>query len=252
MQGVESPEIWLNLSRLLTVLFTAFIGYTTYQTHLLLKQIELDFNVLLSVPETVVRLGLVGLCLLLAWLSGQPAAALGFAPPGGWQPVALAIGAGVVIQLMVNGVTGLAIKLLGRNIYSPRLVLNILPKSHREWPLVALAFIPPVLMEELLFRSLWLGLFAGGAVPLALLVAVTSVIFGLMHQPQGRLGMVVAGGINIIFCLLFVWTGQLLVTFLAHYTVNLLQVVFAYHQREWLLAYQQQSTANCIDKKVAE
>lgn len=244
-------DVWLNLARLLTVLFTAFIGYTTYQTHLLLKNIELDFNVLLSVPETVARLLLAGLCLLLAWLSGQPAAAVGFIPPAGWQTVTIAVAAGVIIQLAVNGVTALAIKLFGRQIYSPRLILNILPKRPGEWLPVALAFIPPVLMEELLFRSLWLGLFAG-VIPLTLLIAVTSVIFGLMHQPQGKLGMVVAGGINIIFCLMFVWTGQLLVTFVAHYTVNMLQVILGVYQRDRLLAYQQPSTANCIDKKLAE
>lgn len=245
------PDLWLNLARLLTILFTAFIGYTTYQTHLLLKRIELDFNVLLSIPETVVRLVLVGICLLLAWLSGQPAEVLGFTPLNGWQSVALAAGIGIIIQLVVNGVTALAIQTFGRQIYSPRLILNILPKRPGEWLPVALAFIPPVLMEELLFRSLWLGLFED-VVPLTLLIAVTSVVFGLMHQPQGKLGMIVAGGINVVFCLLFVWIGQLLVTVVAHYTVNLLQIVFGAYQRDWLLAYQQQSSANCIDKKLAE
>lgn len=250
IDGVLS-DLWLNLAQLLTILFTAFIGYTTYHTHLLLKKIELDFNVLLSMPETAARLVLVGLCLLLAWLSGQSAAALGMAPGGGWQLVALAAGAGVIIQLAVNGVTVLAIAFFGPQIYSPRLILNILPKHPGEWLPVALAFIPPVLMEELLFRSLWLGLFAA-VIPPALLIVSTSVIFGLMHQPQGKLGMAVAGGINIIFCLLFFWTGQLLVTIVAHYTVNLLQVILGYHQRERLLAHQQQSTVNCIDKKLAE
>jgi membrane protease YdiL (CAAX protease family) len=251
MADVISPDLWLNLARLLTVLFTTFIGFTTYQTHLLLKRIELDFNVLLSLPETVARLVLVGLCLLLAWLSGQPATALGFVPLDSWQILAAAAGAGVIIQLAVNGVTALAIKIFGRQIYSPRLILNILPKHLGQWLPVALAFVPPVLMEELLFRSLWLGLFAG-AIPLTLLIAVTSVIFGLMHQPQGKLGMIVAGSINVVFCLLFVWTGQLLVTFVAHYTVNLLQILFGYFQRDWLMSYQQQSTVNCIDKKLAE
>ncbi len=251
MTELISPEVWLNLARLLTVLFTAVIGYTTYQTHLLLKKIELDFNVLLSLPETAARLVLVALCLLLAWLSGLPGEALGFAPISGWQTVALAVAIGAMIQLAVNGVTLLAIKALGRQIYSPRLILNILPKRRREWLPVALAFIPPVLMEELLFRSLWLGLFAD-VMPQALLLLGTSVIFGLMHQPQGRLGVIVAGGINIVFCLLFIYTGQLLVTVVAHFTVNLLQLVFASHQREWLMAYQQQSPANCIDKKLAE
>jgi membrane protease YdiL (CAAX protease family) len=81
-------------------------------------------------------------------------------------------------------------------------------------------------MEELLFRSLLIGGFQT-IVPLPGLILATSIIFGLMHLPQGKLGVFVSGAINMLFCLLFIWSGQLLLTLVAHYTVNLLQLMTA-------------------------
>jgi membrane protease YdiL (CAAX protease family) len=91
-------------------------------------------------------------------------------------------------------------------------------------------------MEELLFRTLWIGGF-GAVVPIPLLIIGTSILFGLMHLPQGQLGILVAGGINILFSILFIWSGQLLLPLTTHYTVNLLQLVIAYQQRNWLENY---------------
>jgi membrane protease YdiL (CAAX protease family) len=91
-------------------------------------------------------------------------------------------------------------------------------------------------MEELLFRLLWLGVFSP-VIPLPLLIIGASILFGLMHQPQGLLGVVTAGGINILFSLLFVWTGELLVPLVAHYTINLLQVIAAHRHKDWLENY---------------
>jgi len=218
------------------ILFTSFIAWMTYRSHLLLKEIQIDANLLLSLPETILRILLICFCLFLAWLSGLSAAELGLITGNLRQSVALGLGIGVMVQLSVTLVTVKAIKQFGRDIYSPRLIRNILPHHPIEWLLVALAFIPPVAMEELLFRSLWLSAFQA-IIPQSLLVAGTSIIFGFMHQPQGKLGMVGAGIINALFCILFIWTGELLVTLVAHYTVNMLQVITAYLQRDWLENY---------------
>jgi membrane protease YdiL (CAAX protease family) len=235
---LTSPNFWLNFSRLTVLLFTAFIALMTYRSHLLLKEFRPDFNLLLSGPETIARLILVGICLFLAWLSGLPAADLGLTVKNLWWSLSLGFGLGLLIQLIVSMVTFQAIKYFGPGIYSSWLIRNILPRSRREWLLVALAFVPPVAMEELLFRTLLLGLFQT-VVPLPLLILATSIIFGLMHQPQGKLGMTGAGAINIVFCLLFLWTEELLVPLAAHYTVNLLQVVAAsIYLPDWLKHYE--------------
>jgi len=233
----DSPTLWLNLSRLAIILFTGSIAWMTYRSHLLLQQMQPDFNLLLSLPETIARIIMVGFCLAVAWISGLSLAALGFTVKSNvWWSIGLGLGIGLIIQLAVNLTTIQLIRHFGRGIYSPWLIRNILPHNRRQWFLVALAFLPPVIMEELLFRSLWIGAF-GPIIPLPLLIIGTSVVFGLMHQPQGTLGMIAAGTINILFCLLFIWTGELLVPLVAHYTVNLLQVIVAHFQRDWLENY---------------
>lgn len=233
----DSPSLWLNSVRLATILFSLLLAWITYRSHLLLKQFEPPFNLLLSLPESLLRMGLVGLCLGLAWLSDLPAQQFGLLSPQPLQSIGLGLAVGLVVQVVVNGLTFWAIQRFGRKIYSPLVIRNILPRRPSEWVWVALAFIPAVAMEELLFRSLWLGLFQG-LLPLALLIGVTSLLFGLMHQPQGLLGVITAAGLNILLCLLFVGTGELLPPLLAHYVINLLQVVAAWRQREWLENYE--------------
>jgi len=232
----DATNYWLILTRLAILLFTSFIAWMTYRSHLLLKEIQPDFNLLLSLPESIARIVMVGICLFLAWTSGLTTIELGLTLTNPWWSLGLGLGVGILIQLGVNLATLQLIKHLGRDIYSPWLIRNILPRQPREWVLIALAFIPPVAMEELLFRTLLIGAF-WAIIPLPLLIVGTSIVFGLMHQPQGKLGMIMAGTINILFCILFIWSGSLLVTFVAHYTVNLLQIIVGYHQRAWLESY---------------
>lgn len=229
----SSPQVWLFASQIAIVFFTLAIAWLAHRTDQLLQTIKPNFNVLLSLPENISRLILVGLCLLMAWLSGLNASQLGGQVNNFWRQVGVGLTAGLLLQLVIYAGTALAIKRVGRHIYSPWLILNIMPRRPVEWFLVALAFWPPVVMEELLFRSLWLGVF-GQSVALGLLVIGTSLIFGWMHQAQGKLGAVLAGILNVLLSLLFIWTGQIVVTITAHYTLNMLQVIVAYFQRNTL------------------
>lgn len=233
---LDSAYFWLNAVRAAVILLTLFLAWMTYHSHLLLKEFQPSFNLLLSPAELVVRLLLVGLYLGLAWLSGLPANQLGLTSTHPLQSIGLGLAIGLVSQVAVNGLMHAAIRRFGRNIYSPLLIRNILPRRSIEWLWVALAFIPAVAMEELLFRTLWLGMFRG-PMPLLVLVLGTSLLFGLMHQPQGMLGMLAAGALNILLSLLFVGSGELLLPLTTHYTINVLQVVAASRQREWLENY---------------
>lgn len=233
----DTTSFWLNSARLAAILFSLLLAWVTYRSHLLLKQFEPPFNLLLSLPESLLRLLLVGLCLGLAWLSGLPAQQFGLLSPRPLQSIGLGLAVGLVVQVAVNGLTFWAIQRFGRKIYSPLVIRNILPRRQIEWLWVALAFVPAVAMEELLFRSLWLGLFQE-LIPLPLLIGSTSLLFGLMHQPQGLLGVITAGSLNILLCLLFAGTGELLPALTAHYVINLLQVVATSRQREWLENYE--------------
>jgi membrane protease YdiL (CAAX protease family) len=236
MPIVDPAIFWLNLARLLTLVFTGFIAWLTYRSYVVLKEIRPDTNLLLSLPETLVRVAFVGICLFLAWMSGLPPAELGLTVENSGRSIAVGLTIGVVTQLIIVVATWQLVKIFGRQIYSPWLIRNILPQRHYEWLLIALAFIPPIAMEELLFRTLLIGIFRP-VIPLTILILGTSVVFGLMHLPQGKLGAIIACTINIFFCLVFVWTGELLVSLVAHYVVNMLQVIVAYFQRDWLENY---------------
>jgi membrane protease YdiL (CAAX protease family) len=234
---IDPAHFWLNLVRLVVILLTLLLAWITYRSHLLLKEFQPSFNLLLAPAELMVRLLLVVLCLGLAWLSGLPAGQLGLTSVNPLQSIGLGLAIGLVSQVAVNGLMHWAIHRFGRNIYSPVVIRNILPRRPGEWLGVALAFVPAVAMEELLFRTLWLGVFQGIA-PLLLLVAGTSLLFGLMHQPQGALGVVAAGGLNVLLSLLFIWSGELLLPLTAHYVINLLQGAVASREREWLENYE--------------
>jgi membrane protease YdiL (CAAX protease family) len=233
---VETGHFWLNVVRLAIILFTILLAWLTYRSYLLLKEFQPSFNLLLSLPEFIARLVLIGLCLALAWLSGLPASQLGLTSIHPFQSIGLGLVIGLVSQVAVNRLTHWAIHRFGRDIYSPAIIRNILPRRPVEWIGVAVAFWPAVTMEEVLFRSLWLGAFQD-IVPLLLLIGGTSLLFGLMHQPQGLLGMLVAGFLNILLSLLFIWSGELLLPLTAHYVINLLQVAVSYRQKEWLENY---------------
>lgn len=236
MNSIAMTWTWLTFTRLAVIFLTVFLAWITYRSHLLLKQFQPDFNLLLSPVESAARLVLVGVCLGLAWLSGLPPAQLGLAAANPVQAILLGLVTGLVVQVVVNLITTWSIRYFGRGIYSPQVLANVLPRRPVEWIVVPVAFIPAVAMEELLFRSLWLGLFEP-VIPLALLIIATSVVFGFMHLPQGKLGAIIAGGINAVFSVVFVWSGSLLVPLVAHYTVNVLQLVVAHYQREWLENY---------------
>ncbi len=236
MTIIDFSHLWLNLTRLAIIFLTTLLAWITYRSNLLLKEFQPDFNLLLSPPELIVRMLLAGICLLLAWSSRLPMAQLGLMADNPLRTTGAGIGIGIIVVIGINVLTSWCINHFGRHIYSPLVIRNILPRRPMEWGLVALAFLPAVAMEELLFRTLWLGGFRG-AVPLPLLIAGTSILFGLMHQPQGQLGIIIAGGINVIFSMLFVWSGQLLLTLTAHYVVNLLQLIVANYQKNWLEDY---------------
>ena len=143
------------------------------------------------------------------------------------------MGFGLIVQVAVNWLTFRAVDAFGQDVYSPKVIQAILPRSPREQLLVPLALLPAALLEELLFRSLLLGGFSLFAQPL-LLAAVFSLLFGLMHAPQGRFGIVVTAAVGFLLCLLFLWRWSLLPTVVAHYAINLRQLRTAERQRDWL------------------
>jgi membrane protease YdiL (CAAX protease family) len=144
---------------------------------------------------------------------------------------------GLLTQLTANSVTSLAIKVWGKEIYSPVVMKNIMPRTRIEWVLVPAALGLAVVLEELLFRSLLIGGLSV-TVPLPILVVGFAAVFGLMHSPQGVLGVIMTGAIGMWLSLLFVWSGGLLLPLVAHYVINFLQLLKAQDERAWLDSYE--------------
>lgn len=215
---------------LLTVCLLGFIGYGTYQTAQLLRNWQPDRNLLLMPAENLVRLGLIAFCVGLGLLSGLPRAQLGWITAGwlgqsGWG---LLWGAGLALFFYLT--TGRLVRASADRFYSAVIIKSITPTNRRELGLVLLAMGPVVLLEELLFRSLLIGGLAP-ILPLPLLLIGWSVLFGLLHLPQGVWGMVGAGLAGLVLALLFVQAGTLVLPLVAHYVTNMVQVIQAMRLR---------------------
>lgn len=217
-----------------TLTLTVFVAWATYRSAQMLQQMEeVDINLLLLPAENVLRVGLVLTCLILGWVSRLPREQFGWISTAPQADVVIGLAIAVAIEVPLNALTNWAIRRFGPQIYSPLVIRSILPRSGEEWPPVLLALFPAVLVEELLFRSLLLGglsLFF----PVPVLVIGTALLFGWMHSPQGRLGVVMTTAISVVLAGLFLWRASLLPPLIAHYAVNLLQLLIAYQRRDEL------------------
>lgn len=216
-----------------TLLLLFVLAWGTFQSAQILREIPVDFNLLLLPSENLVRVLLIGVCLGLGQVSGISYAQLGWISFDPARDLASGLIIGGVVAMAIPPLTHLAVARWGSQIYSPLVVRSVLPRSAREWVLVPLALVPAVSLEELIFRSLLLGGFRVFAPPL-LLALVWSAIFGAMHLPQGALGMFVAAGLGMLLSAVFLATESLLAPLIAHYVINLLQLVWASNDKTWL------------------
>ena len=235
-----------------TLVILMFLCWATYRSAVFLRQVRLDFNLLLLPAENLVRLVLILVCVWLAEQSGQPYAKFGWSAPLPARDIVVGFAIGVLIALVLPPLTQWAVARFGAQVadpstsarvYSPVVVRSILPRNRREWLLVPVALIPSVFLEELLFRSLLLGGLAVFAPPLVLAI-LWSMIFGAMHLPQGALGMVVAALLGLLLSALFLATASLLAPFIAHYLINVLQLVEAARDKSWLESYNENPSSH--------
>jgi membrane protease YdiL (CAAX protease family) len=221
-----------------SLLLVTFLSWSTYQSGKILQENPPDTNLLLSTPENVARFVLVGLCIGLGLASDLDLTRLGWTLADPWVSLLKGAVLGVAVQIPLSWLTRAVVNRLGagKDIYSPVVVRLILPKTRREAALVALAFVPAVFMEEMLFRSLLVGGFSVLFNPWVLGL-VWAMVFGSMHLPQGSLGMIATSFIGFILAGAFIVSGGLLVPIAAHYVINILQVWDADRHKEWLKAF---------------
>jgi membrane protease YdiL (CAAX protease family) len=219
-----------------TVAFTLLLGWLSWRTSRWLRTVELDFNPLLPLPELVGRLVMIGICLALGRLSGLSAEALGWTATEPLVDVGWGLGLGVLFQVGLHAVTVRAVRRWGWHLYSPLLIRSLLPRTPAEWVAVPLAMVPGVVLEELLFRSLWVGGFSSLMSPW-LAAGIMALLYGAFHVLQGPLGAIGAWGIGFGLAALFLWRGSLVAPLTAHLVYNWLQLSAAHRQRDWLWSF---------------
>ncbi len=221
-----------------SLLLLALLSWATYQSSQLLQEVPPEVNLLLSPPENVARFVLIAICAGLGWFGDVDLGRLGWRAANPLLLILQGALLGLAVQLLLSWITRRAVERLGKDVYSPVVVRNILPKNRQEAVLVALAFLPAALMEEMLFRSLLLGGFSVFFNPW-LLAILWAMIFGAMHIPQGSLGMIATSVVGFVLSGAFILSGSLLAPLAAHYVINVLQIWDASRHREWLEAYKQ-------------
>ena len=222
-------NFWLFI--ILTLALVAFLSYGTYATARLLRTWQPDRNLLLLPAENLLRLVLIALCIILGYLSGAPLAQLGWVFPAIGHQLLWGTVWGSGLAFFFYGSTKWLVRTTGQRFYSSVVIQAITPRNRRELLLVLLVMAPVVLVEELLFRSLLIGGFAL-LLPLPLLLIGWSVLFGLLHAPQGVWGMLGAGLGGLLLGILFVVQGSILLPIVAHYVTNCVQVIQAMRLQE--------------------
>ena len=220
-----------------TIALLAFMYWGAYQNGKEIKTIEIRGNLLLQFPEFVFKILLLGLCLGIAQSLevARPEKYFGWPPTNIWADIAIGAVIGLVCQFGANLLAALAIRFWGTGIYSPAIMKSIVPKTWVQWILILPPLLLAVVVEEVLFRALAIGGFSAINFPYMpwILAVGSSLLFGIVHVPQGSLGMVLAGGIGFIFAAIFIVTGSLLLVIAAHFILNFLQILRAKEDENW-------------------
>jgi membrane protease YdiL (CAAX protease family) len=214
------------------LLMLGFVSYATFRTSEILQVVTPEENILLIPAENVVRLVMIALCIGLGFLSPAGLTALGWVPADPLGDIGIGLVAGVSISVVATPLTAWVIR-RHPEWYSDIILQSIRPRTRGQWPLVILALLPAVLLEELLFRSLLLGGFSPYVNVLFFAVAA-SILFGLLHRPQGEYGVAAVTVVALVFSALFLWRGSLLVVVVTHWVTNIGQLLQAerYEARE--------------------
>lgn len=207
-------------------LLMAFVAASTLHSGYALRRWTPVHNLLLSWPDNLLRMGLVGLCLATGYTLGPGTAALGWGTASLVRDVVLGVVAGLSLAVVLNVAGQAAVQRWGPQVYSTRLMQCILPLDGREWIGVLFALLPAAALEELLFRSLPLGGLSDSIPPWWLLWPL-ALFFGLLHWPQGGWGVAGTALAALTLSGLFLATHSIWAPLTAHYALNVLQVVAA-------------------------
>jgi membrane protease YdiL (CAAX protease family) len=211
------------------VLLMVGLGAATLQSGRILRRITPPHNLLLGAPDNLLRLLLIALCLWLGIGPGPGIKALGWSLDHFLRDASLGALVGLLLAPPLQWLSTAAVRRWGSEVYDNTVLRAIVPVSRGELVGVALALFSAALLEELLFRSLPLIGLSIWVSPWVLMWPL-ALLFGLLHWPQGPLGVVGTTFLGLGLSALYLVTGSLWVPVFAHWVLNLAQVIVAWQQ----------------------
>jgi membrane protease YdiL (CAAX protease family) len=205
------------------------LGAATWYSGRLLRRLIPPVNLLLTLPDTLLRLVLILVCIALGLWLGPGVGALGWRTDRLVQDALIGAAAAVLLAPGFMWVGYVVVRRWGPEIYDNRLLRAIVPVNRGEWFGVVLALAPAAVLEELLFRSLPLGGLTWLASPWVLMWPF-SLLFGLMHASQGQWGLVGTALMGLLLSALFLYTGSIWAPIVAHWLLNVTEVTLAQRQ----------------------
>lgn len=141
-----------------------------------------------------------------------------------------AVTAGVLVGvamglIAVTVVAIISVRKEGEEVVSVGDVHAILPRNRQELVLGGLLSINAGVVEELLFRLALPALLFATTGNAAVAIVVSVLLFGLMHSYQGLAGIIVTTVLGAVFMAVYVLTGSILVTIIAHALIDLRSLV---------------------------
>jgi membrane protease YdiL (CAAX protease family) len=211
--------------------FVAFLivalGAATFQSGRILRRITPPVNLLLTLPDNLLRVLLIALCLWLGNSVGPGAPALGWSLEHFLRDASLGALVGLLLAPPLQWASAAAVRRWGNEVYDNLVLRAIVPANRGEWVAVALALLPAAFLEELIFRSLPLAGLSWLISPWVLMWPL-ALLFGLLHWPQGPLGVAGTTFLALILSALFLWTGSIWTAVFAHWVLNLVEVTLAW------------------------
>lgn len=223
-RGVLAITSWLFTVGLTALILVIAIG--TVRSGQLLQRWTPPYNLLLSIPDNLMRLAVVGLSLLLGYTFGPGPGPLGWSTSHLGEEIVLGAVSGLLMALLLNVIGQLVMRRWGPDVFSVKLLRCMLPTNGPEWAGTLLALLPAAALEELLFRSLPLGGLGSWFAPWWLMWPL-SLFFGLLHWPQGGWGVAGTTLAAIMLSLLFLASGSIWLPLAAHYAMNVVQLAAA-------------------------
>lgn len=205
------------------------LGLATWYSGKVLRSFTPSQNLLLTLPENLLRLALILVCVALGLFLGPGAAPLGWQTDRWVRDVVLGVVVAVVLFPVQIWVGKAVVRRWGPEIYDNRLLRAIVPVNRREWVGVVLALLTAATLEELLFRSLPLAGLSWLISPWVLMWPL-SLGFGALHAAQGSWGVVGTAFMGLMLSVLFLVSGSIWVPIIAHWLLNVAEVTVAMRQ----------------------